>query len=170
MPVVFVTARPLRWMDELWPMVGGHASPSSRTARSSSTWRRGRCVSCAASGARRAGARGGDLQRCPGATIAIETLSGIRVDPSYDDALHPVPPGSPVGPVAELWTDPAAKVLVRHPDMDPVRFREAVVEAVGALAVPTWTLDGLMEISAPGVTKGSALVELAAELGWTPPT
>ena len=49
--------------------------------------------------------------------------------------------------------------------MDPVRFREAVVEAVGALAVPTWTLDGLMEISAPGVTKGSALVELAAELG-----
>ena len=54
--------------------------------------------------------------------------------------------------------------------MEPGALREAVVGAVGALAVPTWTLDGLMEISAPGVTKGSALVELAAELGSTRPT
>jgi hydroxymethylpyrimidine pyrophosphatase-like HAD family hydrolase len=165
-PVVFVTARPLRWMDELWPMVGGHglaivsngAIVVDVAARSVRELRGiGREDGLALAEAIYAGV--------PGAAIAIETLSGIRVDPSYDDALHPVPAGTPVGPVEEIWTDPAAKVLVRHPGLDPVRFRAAVVDAVGALAVPTWTLDGLMEISAPGVTKGSALIELAGELG-----
>ena len=165
-PVVFVTARPLRWMDELWPMVGGHglaivsngAIVVDVAARSVRELRGiGRADGLALAAAIYAGV--------PGASIAIETLTGIRTDPSYDDSLHPAPPGTPVGAVEEIWTDPAAKVLVRHPSMDPVRFREAVVAAVGSLAVPTWTLDGLMEISAPGVTKGSALIELAAELG-----
>ena len=165
-PVVFVTARPLRWMDELWPMVGGHglaivsngAIVVDVAARSVRELRGiGRADGLALAAAIYAGV--------PGAAIAIETLTGIRTDPSYDDSLHPAPPGTPVGAVEEIWTDPAAKVLVRHPSMDPVRFREAVVAAVGSLAVPTWTLDGLMEISAPGVTKGSALIELAAELG-----
>jgi hydroxymethylpyrimidine pyrophosphatase-like HAD family hydrolase len=165
-PVVFVTARPLRWMDELWPMVGGHGLAIVSNGAI--------VVDVAARSVREL--RGIDredglaLARAiyigvPGAAIAIETVTGIRVDPTYDDRQHPVPPGTPVGPVEEIWTDPAAKVLVRHPDMEPVRFREAVIDAVGSLAVPTWTLDGLMEISAPGVTKGSALIELAAELG-----
>jgi hypothetical protein len=165
-PVVFVTARPLRWMDELWPMVGGHglaivsngAIVVDVAARSVRELRGiGRTDGLALAEAIYSGV--------PGASIAIETLSGIRLDPSYDDSLHPAPAGTPVGPVEEIWTDAAAKVLVRHPGMDPARFREAVVDAVGSRAVPTWTLDGLMEVSAPGVTKGSALVELAAELG-----
>ena len=119
-PVVFVTARPLRWMDELWPMVGGHglaivsngAIVVDVAARSVRELRGiGREDGLALAEAIYSGV--------PGATIAIETLSGIRVDPSYDDALHPVPPGSPVGPVEEIWTDPAAKVLVRHPGDGP---------------------------------------------------
>jgi hydroxymethylpyrimidine pyrophosphatase-like HAD family hydrolase len=40
-----------------------------------------------------------------------------------------------------------------------------VVDAVGALATPTWTVDGLMEISGRGVTKGGALAELCGRLG-----
>ena len=165
-PVVFVTARPLRWMDELWPMVGAHglgiisnggivfdvAARSVRELRGI-----GREDGLALAAAIYAGV--------PGASIAIETVTGIRTDPTYDDRLHPAPPGSPSGPLEDLWTDPAVKVLVRHAGMDPVRFREAVIAAVGTRAIPTWTLDGLMEISAPGVTKGSALVALAEELG-----
>ena len=165
-PVVFITARPLRWMDELWPMVGGHGLAIVSNGAV--------VVDVAARSVREL--RGIDradglvlaeaiYTGVPGASIAIETLAGIRTDPTYIDAQHPVPPDSPVGPVEEIWTDPAAKVLVRHPGMDPVGFREAVIAAVGGLAVPTWTLDGLMEITAPGVTKGSALIELAAELG-----
>ncbi|MET1060406.1 MAG: HAD family hydrolase [Nocardioides sp.] len=165
-PVVFVTARPLRWMDALWPMVGGHGLAIVSNGAI--------VVDVAARSVRELRGIGREdglalaeaiYWAVPGASIAIETLTGIRVDPTYHDSEHPPPPGTPVGTVDEIWTDPAAKVLVRHPEMEPVRFRAAVIDAVGSLAVPTWTLDGLMEISAPGVTKGSALIELAAELG-----
>ena len=131
-PVVFVTARPLRWMDELWPMVGGHGLAIVSNGAI--------VVDVAARSVRELRGIGREdglawprrsTPASPVPSIAIETLTGIRVDPSYDDALHPAPPGSPVGPVEEIWTDPAAKVLVRHPGMDPVRFREAVVAAVG---------------------------------------
>jgi len=165
-PVVFVTARPLRWMDDLWPMVGGHGLAIVSNG--------GVVFDVAARSVRELRGIGREdglvlgeaiYAGVPGASIAIETVAGIRCDPTYVDSLHPAPPGTPVGTLEEIWTVPAAKVLVRHPGLDPVRFREAVIAAVGSLAVPTWTLDGLMEISAPGVTKGSALVGLAAELG-----
>ena len=41
----------------------------------------------------------------------------------------------------------------------------AVFAAVGDQAVPTWTMDGLVEISAVGVTKAVALTRFAADLG-----
>ena len=141
-------------------------SGSSPTVASSSTWRRAPCGSCAASGARSGLALAAAIYAgVPGASIAIETVTGIRRDPTYDDSLHPAPPGSPSGPLEELWTDPAvegAGPARRHgpgavPGGGDRRRRRS--------RVPTWTLDGLMEISAPGVTKGSALVGLAEELG-----
>jgi hydroxymethylpyrimidine pyrophosphatase-like HAD family hydrolase len=39
-----------------------------------------------------------------------------------------------------------------------------VFDAVGERATPTWTVDRLIEISAPGVTKGGALAELCGRL------
>ena len=164
-PVVFVTARPLRWMDDLWPMVGDHGlAIVSNGAIVYDVARRE--VRELRGIDREAGLVLLEAIRAavPGAGVAIETVSGIRRDPVYVDG-HPVPEGSPRGRLEDLWTDPAAKVLVRHVDMDPVAFREAVVAAVGDLATATWTLDGLMEISGPGVTKASALVGLAAGLG-----
>ena len=43
-----------------------------------------------------------------------------------------------------------------------------MLEAVGDLATATWTVDGLMEISAAGVTKGVALARLCALRGVDP--
>jgi hydroxymethylpyrimidine pyrophosphatase-like HAD family hydrolase len=165
-PVVFVTARPLRWMDEVWPMVGDHGLAVVSNG--------GIVFDVAAREVRELHGIGPEqglilaaaiYDGVPGASIAIETVTGIRMDPTYTDDAHVTPPGSPVGPLEDVWTDPAVKVLVRHAGMEPGALRDAVVTAVGELATPTWTLDGLMEISAPGVTKASALVGLAAELG-----
>jgi hydroxymethylpyrimidine pyrophosphatase-like HAD family hydrolase len=49
--------------------------------------------------------------------------------------------------------------------MDPAELRTRVIEAVGNRAVPTWSGDHLVEISAAGITKASTLARICAELG-----
>jgi Cof subfamily protein (haloacid dehalogenase superfamily) len=166
-PVVIVTARPLRWMDDLWPMVGRHGFA---------------IVSNGAIWYDVAAGRVRDLhdieveaglalcaaieQAVPGAAFAVECLSGIKLDPRFVDH-HGSPPDSPVGPLAEVWTEPAVKLLVQHEDLDPAEFRERVLAAVGDAATPTWSGDYLVEISAAGITKAATLARLADELGVT---
>lgn len=164
-PVVFVTARPMRWMDDLRPMVGRHglavvsngAIVYDLAAAEVREWRGieprdGLALAAAVRAA------------VPGATLALETLSGPARDEAFVDPDR-APEGTRVGPLAEIWTEAAVKVLVRAPSMEPEAFRAAVVEAVGERAVATWTLDGLVEISPPGVTKASGLMSLCAGLG-----
>jgi hydroxymethylpyrimidine pyrophosphatase-like HAD family hydrolase len=165
-PVVFLTARPLRWMDDFWPMVGDHGLAVVSNG--------GIVFDVAGHRVRELHGIGREeglaladaiYTAVPGATIALECVDGIRCDPAYADDDHPVPDGTRYGPLTELWTEPAAKVLVRHGGLEPVAFREAVTAAAGHLAEVTWTMDGLVEINATGVTKGAALVRLAEELG-----
>lgn len=164
-PVVFVTARPLRWMDGLWPHVGAHGvaivsngaivyDVPSRTARSVTGIEPGPGLALVDA----------LTQAVPGVTFAIECADGIRHDPDYAD-LHEVPDGTPRGPLQQLWTDPAVKLLVRHEQMEASEFREQVAATVGDAATPTWTMDGLVEISAAGITKGAALAQLCADRG-----
>jgi hydroxymethylpyrimidine pyrophosphatase-like HAD family hydrolase len=167
--VVIVTARPLRWMDELWAQVGG-----------------GRGVGIVSNGAitydigsrqvlelqgipAEAGLPMVEALReaAPGTAIALECLGGYRHEPAYVD-LHPTPPDMRVGDLAELWDEPAVKVLAQHLTLDPDDFRARAIDAIGDAATPTWTIDHLMEISAPGVTKGGALAALCADLGVAP--
>ncbi|MEJ7834431.1 MAG: HAD family hydrolase [Nocardioides sp.] len=167
-PVVFVTARPLRWMDPLWPMVGGHglAIVSNGAILYDVAARQVREVSGIEAEA--------GLALCtaiseavPGAAFALECLSGIKRDESFLEPGH-VPEDSPVGSLTELWSEPAVKLMVRHEAMtDPVSFRGAVVAAVGGAAVATWSGERLVEISAAGVTKAATLARLCAELGVT---
>jgi len=100
----------------------------------------------------------------PDATFAIECLDGIRQDPDFVERYR-VPDGSPRGPLADIWDVPAVKLLVRHEALAPDEFRDRVVAAVGDLAHATRSVPGLVEISAAGVTKASALVGLCANLG-----
>jgi hydroxymethylpyrimidine pyrophosphatase-like HAD family hydrolase len=166
--VVIVTARPLRWMDELWAHVGG-----------------GRGVGIVSNGAITYDIGSRAVLDChgipaevglpmveaireaaPGCAIALECLGGYRHEPAYVD-LHPTPPDMRVGDLEELWDEPAVKVLVQHLTLDPHAFRSRVIDAVGERATPTWTIDHLMEISAVGVTKGGALAALCARLDVT---
>ncbi|MBO0844400.1 MAG: HAD family hydrolase [Nocardioides sp.] len=164
--VVIVTARPLRWMDELWAQVGG-----------------GRGVGIVSNGAitydieshevldeRGIPAREGLAlaaairEAAPGTAFALECLGGYRHEPSYVD-MHPTPPDLRVAELDVLWDEPAVKLLAQHLTLDPDDFRARVIDAVGDRATPTWTIDRLMEISAPGVTKGGALADLCRRLG-----
>ena len=158
--VAFVTARPWRWMTDLWAYVG---------SRGLAVVSNGALLLDVATG-EHLEVRGidpavgvpltGEIRaRLPGSQFAIEMLAGISLEPEYAEPGH-APPGSPRGDLAEIWTGPALKLLVRHPTLDPVVFRDGVLAAVGDRATATWTVDGLMEISAAGVTKGAALARL----------
>ena len=98
----------------------------------------------------------------PGARFAIECADGIRLDPEY---VEPYPaPGAPRGPLEEIWTDPAVKLLVRHPGVEADLLHHQVDEIVGEAATVTWSTAGLVEISAAGITKASALQSLCESL------
>lgn len=166
-PVVFVTARPLRWMDAFWPHVGGHGIAIVSNGAVIYDAREGRIVSLVGI------TPDGGLELCdaitgalPGARFAIECADGIRLDPDY---VEPYPsPGAPRGPLSEIWTEPAVKLLVRHPDVDVDTLHQQVEAIVGAAATVTWSVAGLVEISAAGVTKASALQDLCERLRIDP--
>ncbi|GAA3122203.1 HAD family hydrolase [Planomonospora alba] len=70
---------------------------------------------------------------------------------------------------AGLTSRPCAKLLALHPGMEPDILHEAVCELVGDRVTPTHSSGrALIEMSAYGVTKASALAELAAERGIEP--
>jgi hydroxymethylpyrimidine pyrophosphatase-like HAD family hydrolase len=163
--VVIVTARPLRWMDALWAQVGGGQGVGI-VSNGAITYDigTGRVLDCVGI----PGDTGLPMveairEAAPGSAFALECLGGYRHEPAYVD-LHPTPPDMRVGALTDLWDEPAAKVLAQHLTLEPDDFRARVIDAVGDRATPTWTTDRLMEISAPGVTKGGALAALCQ--GW----
>ncbi|MFB4304781.1 Cof-type HAD-IIB family hydrolase [Actinomadura sp. GTD37] len=77
-----------------------------------------------------------------------EALGGRRVD------------------AAELVRRPGTKLLAFHPDADPDTLSEKAVQAVGDIVTVTHSSGrGLLEMSALGVTKASALAALCTEHG-----
>ncbi len=77
-----------------------------------------------------------------------------------------MPEGSRRGPIAELFTEPALKLLVRHEELGYQEFWDRAAEAVGDRAVITWSsTSSLLEISAAGVTKATTLALLCDDLG-----
>lgn len=167
-PVVFVTGRPVRWMESLWEVVGAHglAIVSNGAVLYDVAERAVRRVD----GLHHAS--GLDLVErlrgiVPGARFAVECLDGLRLETGFHET-HRVPAGSPVGALHEVWDEPALKLLVRHDGLDPDEVHATVTEIVAEGGVATWSMAGLIEISAPGVTKAAALARLCEDLGVTP--
>ncbi len=103
----------------------------------------------------------------PGVSAAMETLDGFCHEPAYVprfDARREVR----VAPLEDLVaSDPGVvKLLLRDGSVPADAVLEAVQRAAGDLVEPTHSgMDGLVEVSARGVSKASALAELAAGLG-----
>lgn len=173
-PVVFVTARPLRWMDSFWPHVGRHGR--AIVSNGAVTYDAGarEVVHLAGIDAEAGLAIAAAVtEAVPSASFALECLDGMRLDPAFDEP-YPTPPGTPRGPLEQVWDAAALKVLVRYDDQSlPAAerhsvFHDAVAAAVGDRATVTWSVAGVAEISAAGVTKASALARLCEHLGVPP--
>jgi len=163
-PVVVVTARPLRWMTELWPLVGRHGVGIVSNGAIVYDVAAGRVHELEGIEAQAGLELVGAIRAAvPSAVFAFELETGFAHEPAYDEPHH-VPPGSPSGPAEELLAAPVVKVLVKAPGTEPSALRDAVTAAVGDQAVATWSVDHLVEISAAGVTKAAALARVCARL------
>ncbi|HEU4513140.1 MAG TPA: Cof-type HAD-IIB family hydrolase [Nocardioidaceae bacterium] len=166
--VVFVTGRPIRWMDALWEHVGGHGLAVVSNG--------GILYDVHARAVRKArtipvevGVKVADLLRhaVPGTTFAMERVDGFAREPGFMPRVPP-PADLEVGPVEEVFDDTVVKLLARHEDMEPEPFWAEVESHVGHLLTTTWSsLGALVEMSAVGVTKASTLELVCHDLGIT---
>jgi hydroxymethylpyrimidine pyrophosphatase-like HAD family hydrolase len=162
--VVFVTGRPIRWMESLWEHVGGHGiAILSNGAVLYDV--QDHVVLEARTIGREVGLKVADLLRSeiPGTSFAVEMLDGFGKETSYRRDIGDLP-GQLVGTLEEVYPDPAVKLLARHEELTPAAFWAQVDDLVGHLVTTTWSsVDALVEISAHGVTKASTLASYCEE-------
>jgi hypothetical protein len=180
-PFVLVTGRPPRWIPPIVEQLG-HAGPAvcangavlydavtdqvSYTVTLDSMQLRDAAdaIATALPGAKLA-------VELPTASAAMNGADQFLAEPGY---THPWPGAdSADAPRDVLLGRPAIKLLVRQPNASSDLMAAAVRQLLGApsrarLDVTYSTGYGLIEISAPGVTKGTGLARLAGELGIAP--
>lgn len=164
--VVFVTGRPPRWMRPVAEATGHHGLAVCANGALVYDLHAERVIErrlMAASAARRVA----ELLRArlPEVRFAAERGDAYVQEPGYRPRW-PVPPATPSLELDELLAEPVAKLLVRHPVLDADALLAVATAAVGDLASLTHSSrDGLLEISAPGVSKASGLAALVAAHG-----
>lgn len=165
-PVVFVTGRPLRWAEEVFKYVGSHGL--AIVSNGALVWDV---------------ARGGvhlerpvrpdvglDVCRAlreavPGSSFAVESLEGIALETDFMER-HPVPPGARRVDFAQLFVQPALKVLARHEELAAQDYWDQADAVVGDRMTITWSSTStLLEMSGAGVTKASTLQLVCDGLG-----
>jgi hydroxymethylpyrimidine pyrophosphatase-like HAD family hydrolase len=180
-PFVLVTGRPPRWIPPIVEQLG-HAGPTvcanGAVLYDAATDRVSYSVTLDPMQLR--DAAGMIATALPGAKLAVELPAVSAVMNGADQFLaepgytHPWPGGdSAEAPRDVLLGRPAIKLLVRQPNASSDLMAAAVRELLGAasgarLDVTYSTGYGLIEISAPGVTKGTGLARLAGQLGVAP--
>ncbi|GLX02234.1 Cof-type HAD-IIB family hydrolase [Microtetraspora sp. NBRC 16547] len=106
-------------------------------------------------------------EHLPELVFAVEYEGGYAHESDFpiDGADVRIAAGLRVG-LYTLTSRPCAKLLAEHPTMDPDELYRLSVTLVGDLVTPTHSSGrALIEMSAHGVTKASALAVLAEELG-----
>jgi Cof subfamily protein (haloacid dehalogenase superfamily) len=180
-PFVLVTGRPPRWIPPIVEQLG-HAGPAvcangavlynAATDQVSYTVTldpmqlrdAAEVIATALPGAKLA-------VELPAASAAMNGADQFLAEPGY---THPWPGGdSADAPRDVLLGRPAIKLLVRQPNASSDLMAAAVRELLGVtsqarLDVTYSTGYGLIELSAPGVTKGTGLARLAGQLGVAP--
>jgi HAD superfamily hydrolase (TIGR01484 family) len=105
----------------------------------------------------------------PGLLFAVEYGMDFAHEPGYEHGWEIGVPDVRVGPPPAILDRPAAKLLARHPTLDPDELLARAVGILGADATVTHSSTrALLEISAPGVTKATALASLAGSAGIAP--
>ncbi len=104
-------------------------------------------------------------QAAPGAIFAWENADGFGREPGWAERPLLSADRVVIGDPLELLSAPVAKVLVRHPGMDFDELAARARAVAGDQAVITWSTRELVEVSAAGVTKASALERVCGRLG-----
>jgi hypothetical protein len=165
-PVVFVTGRPVRWMSPLAERTGHTGLAICANGAVVYDLHDERIVAynpmaveVGLEVARRLRAA------VPDVAFAVETPEGFAHEETYV-ARFDVGQELAVGPLDDLYLSPAIKLLARHETMAPDDLLAAGREVVGDLAEVTHSsTEALLEISAAGVSKATALARFAADRG-----
>ena len=166
--VVFVTARPPRWLDELASAVGGHGvaicgngafvyDVAARKVISSNGFQHAVVLDIVE-----------DLRRAvPDVTFAAERGSGFWFEALFPhDPAHVVPPDAVEGPIDDLDEEAVGKLLAKSATLRDEEFLRRATEVVGDRAQVSYSgAGGLAEINAAGVTKAVALEQWSAGRG-----
>ncbi len=175
--VVFVTARPHRWLTELAAHVAGHGVAICANGGSVVDVGAQRVLEQHGMDRARVAAVAARLRAAwgPHVHLAAESARGFAAEQGFVSA-HDQPAGSPVAARIEEVADPTTlKLLVRLDaaacaDRAPDRFVAVLQAAIGDLAHVSTSVTGpqaglLGEVAAPGVTKAATLARWAAGHG-----
>ncbi|MGQ2912240.1 HAD family hydrolase [Aeromicrobium sp.] len=161
--VLFVTARPPRWVDHLADVVGPHGIALCGNGAFVHDVAARRVVRTRAfsPSALREVVR--DLRAAlPGVTFAVEPADGFVRDDAF---LDPYAHEYEVGIVEDVLE--VGKILARRPGTSSQQFLAQVREVVGERAELGFSgSDGLAELTVAGVTKATALADWCAEHGF----
>jgi hydroxymethylpyrimidine pyrophosphatase-like HAD family hydrolase len=166
--IVLVTGRPIRWLQPVYDQLP--VRPIAICANGAATYDPGSDTilhSTPIEPGALAEVCGRLRAAVPGVVFAVERDGGrqMRHEPSFPVGPWEVDHES-VGPASypELLTRPAAKLLVRAGVQQPDEFTVRVGECLAGLAEATHSSSsGMVEVSAVGVTKATALARVARE-------
>ena len=165
--VVFVTARPPRWVDHLVDVVGAHGTVICTNGAFVYDVSRRTVAQAHVMAPSVVRAIAADLRRdLPGVGFAAELADGIRVERGYPSLYPEDEPAdgaySPIGSIDQ----PIGKLLARSLQMPELLFLDRVAYIVGERAQVTYSgFGGLAEIGRLGVTKASSLAGWCAGRG-----
>jgi Cof subfamily protein (haloacid dehalogenase superfamily) len=167
---VMVTGRPSRWMGAIAEQTGhrglavcanGALLYDLHTEQVSRSWLMSTDAAHAVVEALR--------EALPGIAFAVERLElGFAHEPEYRPRWDSTDPLTQ-GPVEQLLSAGVVKLLARHEELDADSLLAAARDAVRDSAELTHSSrDGLLEISAAGVSKASGLASVCEDLGVEP--
>lgn len=166
--VVFVTGRPIRWMESLWQHVGDHGLAICSNGGVLYDVP-GRAVLEARTIPREVGLEVAERIRdaVPGSFFALEKTTGFGREDTFPVPPHPQEGEPPqVGPLDEVFDHDVVKMLALHQDHAPLDYWQRVEAAAAGAVTTTWSsTNALVEMSGAGVTKASTLARVCAERG-----
>lgn len=171
--VVFVTARPPRWLRELASHVAGHGVAICANGAAVLDVGSGRVLAERGMPPELVGSIAHRVRTAWGGQdmvhLAAESADGFAHETRFRSS-HPVPAGSPAADrIEEVLRPSTFKLLVRTARPPTATFADELAAVVGDLAVVADSgAVGLGEISGPGITKAATLADWAASRGIDP--
>jgi len=165
--LVFVTARPPRWVDQFADIVGAHGTVICCNGAFVYDVLRRTVIQGHGMPPSTAKAIAADLRAAlPGLGLAAELPEGICMEREYPTLHQEDIPGDGAYESVDAIHEPVGKLLARSLQVPEAEFLRRVARVVGGRAEVTCSgFGGLAVIGPLGVTKGSSLAEWCAGRG-----